>query len=110
MGIQDRFSDLELVDVDATAANIDEVCHGVLTGSATWDPGSLVDGAGETKAITVTGAALGDFVLVAAPCDLVDMTVTGYVQAANTVEIRLQNESGGTVDLTSGTWKVKVLK
>ena len=79
-----------------------------LNGSTTFDPASLVDGAGETTILTVTGAALGDFVQVSAPYDLQDITVTGYVQAANNVEIRLQNESTGTVDLASGTWRVKV--
>jgi len=81
-----------------------------LTATATWDPGSLGDGAGETKSITVTGAAFGDAVLVGAPYDLEDVTVCGFVQAANTVEIRLQNESTGTRDLASGSWRVFVLK
>ena len=44
-----------------------------------------------------------------APYDLQDIVVTGYVQAADTVEIRVQNESGSTVDLASGTWKLLVL-
>jgi hypothetical protein len=82
---------------------------GALRGSATWNPGSLGDGAGETSAgITVTGAAVGDAVLVYPPYDLEDTVVTGYVQAADTVEIRLQNESTGTRDLASGTWHVAV--
>ena len=81
----------------------------VYNGSATKDPSSLLDGAGETLSFTVTGAALGDYVMVAAPYDLQDITVTGYVQAADTVEVRIQNESGSTVDLASGTWKVKVI-
>lgn len=46
--------------------------------------------------------------LVSAPYDLVDLTVTGYVQAADTVEIRVQNESGSTADLASGTWRALV--
>lgn len=84
---------------------------GVLNATFTWDPASLIDAAGETStSVTVTGAALGDFVMVAAPYDLQDMTVTAYVQAANTVEVRIQNEGGATIDLASGTWKVKVLK
>lgn len=79
--------------------------------SATVNPGSLLDGAGETVQITgVTGAALGDFVLVSAPYDLQDITVTGYVQAAGVVEIRIQNEGGATVDLASGTWRIMVIK
>ena len=81
----------------------------VLNGSATKDPGSLVDGAGETLSFTVTGAALGDYALVAAPYDLQDISVTAYVVAADTVEVRLQNETTGTIDLASGIWKVKVI-
>jgi len=78
---------------------------------ATVNPGSLADGVGETVQITgVTGANLGDFVLVSAPYDLQDITVTGYVQATDVVEIRLQNEGAATVDLASGTWRILVIK
>ena len=84
--------------------------HDYIDGSATWDPGNLVDGAGETKSISVLGAALGDFVIVSAPYDLQDCVAHGYVQATDTVEIRLQNESGGAIDFASGTWKVRVFK
>lgn len=79
-----------------------------LVGSVTWNPGSLADGAGETTSLTVTGAELGDFVMVAPPYDLQDCIAQAYVQAANTVEIRLQNESGAVRDLASGTWSVVV--
>jgi len=82
-----------------------------LDGSLVFDPGSLVDGAGETSsAITVTGAALGDYVLVSAPYDLQGITATAYVSATDTVKIRLQNETTGTIDLASGTWKVRVIE
>ena len=81
------------------------------TGSITWDPASLADGAGETStAITTTGAALGDFVLVSAPYDMQGILATGYVSATNTVKIRIQNETVGTINLASGTWKVRVIK
>ncbi len=81
------------------------------SGSATWDPGNLVDGAGETSAsITVTGAALGDFAIASAPYDLQGITCNAYVDAANSVKIRLQNETGGAIDLASGTWRVRVIK
>ena len=82
-----------------------------LEGSATWNPGSLSDGAGETSSsITVTGAALGDFAICSAPYDLQGISCNAYVDAANSVKIRLQNETGSTIDLASGTWKVKVIK
>jgi len=78
---------------------------------ATINPASLVDGAGETIQVTdVVGATLGDFVLVSAPYDLQDITVTAYVQANDVVEIRLQNESTATVDLASGIWRIIVIR
>lgn len=80
-----------------------------LTGSATYDAASLNDGAGATTTVTVTGAALGDFVLVSHGVDVAGITVTGYVSAADTVSVRFQNESGGTVDLASSTLRALVL-
>lgn len=83
----------------------------VLAGSATYDPPNLVDGAGATTTVTVTGAALGDLVeCVSFSLDLQGITVTGYVSAANTVSVRFQNESGGTLDLGSGTLLAQVRK
>jgi len=78
---------------------------------ATLDAGSLVDGAGETDDITVPGVALGDMVIGASlGVDLVGLTVTGYVSAANTVKFRIQNESGSTVDLASTTLRLVVVR
>lgn len=82
----------------------------ILYGSATKDVGSLADGAGETLSLTVNGVALGDIVMgVSLGVDIVDMSVTAYVVSANTVEVRVQNESGaGPVDLASTTVRVLV--
>lgn len=82
-----------------------------LEGSLVWNPANLIDGTGETSsAITVVGAAVGDAVIVYPPYDMRDITYSGYVQAADTVEIRIQNESTAARDFASGTWKVKVWK
>lgn len=79
--------------------------------TVTWDVGDLGDGAGETSAgITVAGAALGDFVLVAPPLDAIDLLFCGYVQAANTVEIRVQNEATANRNMASGDWRVVVFR
>lgn len=81
-----------------------------LQGTLLWNPGNLVDGAGETSPpITVTGALPGDYVMASVPYDLQGVICTAYVSAANTVRIRLQNETGGAVDLASATWLVRVL-
>lgn len=69
---------------------------------ATLDAGSLVDGAGETDTVAVPGVKLGDMVLGCSfAVDEAGLSVTAYVSAANVVSIRVQNESGGTVDLAS---------
>lgn len=82
----------------------------VLTGSAVFDPASLIDGAGATTTVIVTGAALGDYVpFCSFSLDLQGITVTAWVSAANTVSVRLQNETGGTLDLASGTLRVGVV-
>lgn len=82
----------------------------ILNGSVTYDPPSLADGAGDTTTVTVTGAALGDFALASFSLDLQGISVTAYVSSANTVSVRFQNESGGILDLGSGTLKARVWK
>jgi hypothetical protein len=76
------------------------------------DPASIAAQTGLTlSTITVTGAALGDFVLVSSSSDISELTVNAYVSAADTVTIRLFNGKTSTaIDLGSSTWKVMVLK
>src|SRR5210317_1686656 len=74
-----------LAGVDQTGANSPVAkIKGIYYLEATINPAALADGAGATASVTFNGAALGDFVLASAPYDLVDVTVTAYVQAANT--------------------------
>ena len=80
----------------------------VLQGSTTYDPPSLGDGAGTTTTVTCTGAALGGFARASFSQDLQGITLTSWVSATDTVSVRFQNESGGTLDLSSGTLKVRV--
>lgn len=83
----------------------------VVNGSSVFDPASLTTYTGTASSgITVTGAALGDYVLVAGPYDTTGIIAAGCVSAANTVKITLFNATAGTIDLASGTWKIKVLK
>jgi type II secretory pathway pseudopilin PulG len=82
----------------------------VIDASATYDPPSLADGAGVTTTLAITGAAMGDFVLVSFSNDLQGITLTGWISVAGTASARFQNESGGTLDLTSGTLRFRVWK
>mgnify|MGYP000426159236 CR=1 FL=1 len=78
---------------------------------ATLDAGSLADAAGETDTVAVPGVALGDIVLgFSFGVDVVGITITGYVSAANVVTFRLQNESGAAPDLASTTIKFVVVR
>lgn len=80
-----------------------------LSGSKTWNAGSIADGDEEVTDITVTGAALGDFVLVSSSLDVVDLALVGQVTAADTVTVQLLNNTGGAIDLASGTVYVRVI-
>lgn len=79
-----------------------------LFGKATYDPPSLTDGNGATTTVTVTGAAVGDEAQAAFSNALQGITVTAWVSATNTVSVRFQNETGGTLDLASGTLRAFV--
>ena len=57
----------------------------------------LNDGAGVTISGTVAGAQLGDFVLCSAIADLAGLLLFPYVSAADTVSVRIQNETGGAL-------------
>lgn len=95
----------------APASATDGVSFGsYVFGSATYDPPSLADGVGTTTTVTATGAAVGDFTKASFSLDTQGITVTSWVSAANTVSVRFQNESGGVLDLGSGTLRVRVEK
>lgn len=82
----------------------------LLIGSTTYDPPLLADGAGATTTVTVTGAAMGDFVDVSFSNNTFGMTLTGEVSVAGTVSVRFQNETGSQIDLSSGTLRAQVRK
>lgn len=80
-----------------------------LVGSATWDVADLATGAQESKEVTVTGAALGDFVIASLGVDVADLAVSAQVTAANTVTVTVLNETGGNVNLASTTVRAMVI-
>ena len=82
-----------------------------LEASETKDWGSIDDGNELTEDVTVTGAAMtGDFAVATMSVDVVDLTITASVTAANTVTVVVGNFTGGALDLGSGTLYVKVFK
>lgn len=86
---------------------------GIKTGSATVDFASVADNATSAGSnITVTGAAVGDFVFLAASGDIMTTAgvfLHGKVTASNTVTAYLHNDSGGAFDAASQTVYALVL-
>lgn len=94
----------------AVAADFVEVCDIVIRASAAYDPPSLATGVRATTTVTVTGAVLGDYAEVSFSRDLQGIDILAYVSAADTVTVVFMNNTGGTLDLLSGSIRVKVRK
>lgn len=82
----------------------------VLNASKTWDPASLATGTQTTTTVTATGAVLGDYAMASFSLSTAGLILRADVTAADTVTVVLLNMTGGTVDLASGTLKVRVWK
>lgn len=81
-----------------------------LDGSAAWDPPNLAAGAAQTTTVTVTGAALGDFVQTAFSLSTGGTVLNAAVTAANTITVTQFNPTGAGVDLGNGTIRARVEK
>ena len=78
----------------------------IVKGTVAVDPGSVADGATLDVDVTITGAAVGDAVIFHPPEDLAaNLEMVGcWVSAANTVTVRLANNSGGAIDQAEKNW------
>lgn len=77
-------------------------------GSATWDPGSISDGAEAVTEVSVLNARLGDFCSASFSVDVADLALVCAVTASGVVTVQLLNNTGGAIDLASGTVRVKI--
>ena len=74
-------------------------------------PGNIANTASSTVTFAATGVALGDVVLPICPADLKDIAVTGYVQAANAIELVFTNSTAtANVLFAAADWKCLVIK
>jgi hypothetical protein len=82
-----------------------------LWNEAVYNPPDLANGSDTGfQGITVTGAALGDFVQVSFTQPLQEAELEAYVSAADGVHFIFRNNTGGNLNLDSGTVKVQVSK
>lgn len=82
----------------------------VIPFTATVDPAAFTDDESQVVSVTVGGAEVGDFVLLAPGVDMAEGIYTASVISANTVEIVIAHVGGDTTNLASSTWKGIVLK
>jgi parallel beta-helix repeat protein len=87
----------------------------ILTGTATYDPPSLANGIAATTTVTVTGARVSDpafatHTSLSAPTTTSHWQMIAQVTANDTATVKMVNNTGGTVDLASGTLSVVVIK
>lgn len=82
----------------------------VIQATYTTDPPSLASGARASFTQTLAGARVGDFVEVSFSNSLQDIELWGYVSGTNTVIYVFDNNAAGTIDLASGTVRVRVKK
>lgn len=70
------------------------------------------DGGTLNTDITVTGASVGDPVIISRPASTIidQVDITAWVNASNTVRIRIYNRTVSTVDFSSESYTIKVFK
>lgn len=79
------------------------------TGTTTWDPASIADGAMTTTTVTVSGALVGNVCTpsfsLAVPAGAI---LTCNITANSVATVTLFNKTGGALDLASGTVRASV--
>lgn len=78
--------------------------------TASLDFGSIATLAQADLTITVTGAAVGDYVTLALPAaPTAGIVFNAFVSAANTVTVRATNVTAGSIDPAAATYGVLVI-
>lgn len=94
-----------VVKVDSNTISYNKI----LEASATLDFPSTLAGAVSDLTIALTGAVVGQTVELGIPASTVGV-YTAFVSAADTVTVRFNNTTAGTVDPASGTFTVKIIQ
>lgn len=85
----------------------------IITGTVTVDPAEIADEATLDVDATVTGVTTSDILLAFQPSEdlLTNLLKVGiWISAANTITVRLANDSGGALNQASKVWKYAYLR
>ena len=77
---------------------------------ATLDFPSTTGGTSSDLTVSLTGAVLGDIVLLGTPVQAANGTFTAFVSAANVVTVRYNNYSSLAINPNSGDFKIKIIR
>lgn len=82
-----------------------------LTATATLNFPSIAAGTVEVLTMTVTGAAVGDAVLLGPPSTIdASLMWSGFVSATNTISVRVYNPTGAPIDPASSAWRATAIR
>lgn len=122
-GLRDDVEALEWDAYEAAAAataaqaTADTLAARILRGTFSMSLTSLAATTSSSFTCTVTGAAVGDSVIVnpgngfgTASTDQARLSYVAYVSAANTVTVTVRNASAATAAITASTWTAIVIK
>lgn len=100
------------LDINTTTKNItvrSDLFTALTVASVTYDPPSLATATQQSTTVTLPGAKVGDTVVVSFSNPLQGTRMWAEVTAADTVTVYHRNDTGVTVDLTSGILTVKII-
>ena len=92
-------------------SNFEKLDTNLLKGTSALDFGSISAAASADLTISVTGAAVGDGVVLSLPAaPTAGIVFMAFVSATDTVTVRAMNITGSPVDPASATYQVQVVK
>ncbi len=81
-----------------------------LNGSASVGPVTIADGADHYFDLTINDVKIGDIIHISPPYDVQGLSYYGWVSEVDTVFVALHNNTGASVSLGVGTWRIVVNK
>ena len=89
---------------------LDSKIQALVDFSSIYDPAAISPNTAISQEFTVTGALLGDFAVCSFNQSLAGLQMTSYVNASNKVTVVLFNPTAGTINLASGTLKIRITR